>query len=279
MLELLLKEGIGLAKKVNSKAVVVISNQEVEERKEDGIMVFMAPKSYPMALDAFSHMEGDEYEGRKKLVDKFIKFSHAGEYISTMLYFRGIEEEEPVVGVISTESINGVIIVDPERSEIQKTVDECSERINPKVLRSILNISLNIAHKGREGRRLGSGFVIGDVDEVLKRSTQMVLNPYEGHPEKVRNITEPSTWESVMEFAQLDGIFVVGRQGTIMAAGRYIEVHTKELKLRQGLGGRHLSCAAITRETEAVSVVVSESGDISVYKDGDELIVINTHVF
>jgi DNA integrity scanning protein DisA with diadenylate cyclase activity len=278
MLKLLLGEAIKIAKKVNSKAVVVISNEEVEERIEEGIMIFVAPKSYSMVFDAYCSIEESEYD-TKKLVDKFMKFTHAGDYISTLLYFRGIGVEESVIGVIDSDAIKGIIIANPEKSRIQRAVIECSERIDSKVFRSVLSLALNIAHKGREGRRIGTGFVIGDVQEVLKRSRQLILNPFEGHPEKARNITEAATWESVMEFAQLDGVFVIDRNGIIISAGRYIEVAAKELKLRQGLGGRHLACAAITRETEAISVVVSEGGDITVYKDGNELIVIDTHLF
>ncbi|HID43964.1 MAG TPA: diadenylate cyclase [Archaeoglobaceae archaeon] len=279
MLKLLLDEAVKIAKKLNSKAIVVISNEEIEERIVEGIMVFVAPRSFSMAFDAFSSIEESEYNAKMKLFDRFIKFTHAGEYISTMLYFKGIKEEETIVGVINSESVKGIIVANPEQSKIHKTVVECSERINSKVLKSILNLSLNIAHKGREGRRIGTGFVIGDVQEVMKRSRQLILNPYQGHSEKVRNITEPANWESVMEFAQLDGVFIVDKDGTIVSAGRYLEASVKDLKVREGLGGRHIACAAITRETEAVSVVISESGDVTVYKDGNELIVINTHVF
>jgi len=279
MLKLLLDEAVKIAKKINSKAIVVISNEELEERIVEGIMVFVAPRSFSMAFDTFASTEESEYDTRMRLIDRILKFTHAGEYISTLLYFKGIKEDESIVGVIDSESVRGIVIASPEQSKIHKTIVECSERVDSKVLKSILNLSLNIAHKGREGRKIGTGFVVGDTQEVLKRSRQLIINPYEGHSEKVRNITEPANWESVMEFAQLDGIFVVDRDGIIISAGRYLEASVKDLKLREGLGGRHLACAAITRETEAIAVVISESGDITLYKDGNELIVIHTHVF
>jgi len=137
---------------------------------------------------------------------------------------------------------------------------------------------LNIAQKGREGKKIGTAFVIGDVDEVLKRSSPLILNPYKGHSERERDITNPDTWESVMEFAQLDGVFVVREDGIIEAAGRYLEASGKDLKIKKGLGGRHLACASITRETEAIAVVVSESGDIKIYKDGEEILEINATI-
>ena len=81
-----------------------------------------------------------------------------------------------------------------------------------------------------------------------------------------------------MEFAQLDGVFVLDEDGIIVSAGRYLEVSVKDLKIAKGFGARHLACAAITRETEAIAVVVSESGDIRVYKDGEEILVIDSTV-
>jgi len=81
-----------------------------------------------------------------------------------------------------------------------------------------------------------------------------------------------------MEFAQLDGVFVIGEDGIIEAAGRYLEVSGRDLKIKKGLGGRHLACASITRETEAIAVVVSESGDIKIYKDGEEILEINASI-
>jgi len=278
MLNLLLEDAVKIAKRINSKAVVIISNESIEESIKEGIMILTAPKSYSIFFNTISSFEEGEYD-TKKLLDKFIKVSRVDDYTSTMLYFRGVGLEEPVVGLIDSEQLKGIIIVDPKKSRIQRVVEDCMERISPNILRSVLNIALNIAHKGREGKKIGTGFIMGDTEEVLKRSRQLILNPYAGHPDKARNILEPANWESVMEFAQLDGLFIINEEGLIESAGRYLESPGKDIKLRQGLGGRHLACAAITRETEAVSIAVSESGDITIFKDGDELIVIHAHIF
>ncbi|RLI71822.1 diadenylate cyclase, partial [Archaeoglobales archaeon] len=200
------------------------------------------------------------------------------EYISTFLYFKGIELDGNAVGVFNLDLLKGILVVELDKSRIQRILLECADRVNPAVLRAVLTIALNIAHKGREGKKIGTAFVIGDVEEVLKRSNPLILNPYKGHPEKERDITNPETWESVMEFAQLDGVFVIGEDGIIEAAGRYLEVSGKDLKIKKGLGGRHLACASITRETEAIAVVVSESGDIKIYKDGEEILEINASI-
>ena len=277
MLDFLLDHAIEIAKKVGSKAVVIISDVEPEERIIDReVMVFVAPRSYATLLEsALCSLEHESCVGGE-ITEKVMVFSQTKDYISTLLCFKGIGLDGNAVGVVDLESIKGIFIADLGKSKIQRTLIECADRVDPKVLKAVLTVSLSIAQKGREGKKIGTAFVIGDVDEVLKRSRQLILNPYEGHHEKDRDITDPSNWESVREFAQLDGVFILDENGIIVSAGRYLEVSAKDVKLKPGLGGRHLACAAITRETEAISVVISESGgDITVYKDGEELLEIN----
>mgnify|MGYP000061761393 CR=1 FL=1 len=276
----LIKYAVEIAKKVNSNLIVVITKDEnAKESLDDDIKLFLAPRSYATMLESlFWSLEESKSLIDKNLVEKAAILFQNKEYISTFLYFKGIELDGNAVGVFNLDLLKGILVVELDKSRIQRILLECADRVNPAVLRAVLTIALNIAHKGREGKKIGTAFVIGDVEEVLKRSNPLILNPYKGHPEKERDITNPETWESVMEFAQLDGVFVIGEDGIIEAAGRYLEVSGKDLKIKKGLGGRHLACASITRETEAIAVVVSESGDIKIYKDGEEILEINASI-
>jgi len=140
---------------------------------------------------------------------------------------------------------------------------------------AIMKISFDIVLTGREGKKIGAAFIIGDSEEVLKRSHQIILNPYAGHDEVYRNVLDKKNWESIKEFAQLDGVFVVDENGIIHAAGRYLDVDGKNIDIEKGLGGRHVSAAAISRDTVAIAVTVSESGGVlRVYKDAKETICI-----
>jgi DNA integrity scanning protein DisA with diadenylate cyclase activity len=277
MLDFLLEHAINIAKQIGSKVVVIITNRELQEIERD-ITIFVAPRSYAMLLEGSLYLERESYSIERDITEKVLTLSQTKDYIPTFLYFKGISDGS-AVGVIDIESIKGIIIADLGKSGIQKALFECTERVNPKVLKAVLNVAFSIAHGGREGKQIGTAFVIGDVKEVLKRSRQLILNPYEGHPEKDRYIVDPATWESVREFAQLDGVFVIDKDGLIISAGRYLEVSVKDLKLKSGLGGRHLACAAMTRETEAIAVVVSESGgNIVIYKDGEVLFEISSSI-
>jgi len=66
---------------------------------------------------------------------------------------------------------------------------------------------------------------------------------------------------------------VIDETGIIHAAGRYLDVDGKNVDIEKGLGGRHVSAAAISRDTVAIAVTVSESGGvIRIYKDAKEAI-------
>ncbi len=278
MLKILIESAVKIANSLNIKTIALITKSDVDI-DIDGFEVVVVPKKYVTILDSLAYYFDETPE--RVFVEKFSYMYRTKDYLSTMLYLKGFELEK-AVAVLDTESLKGIVVVDPSKSSIWRAIEECSERVDPEVIKAALMVSINIAQKGREGRKIGTAFVIGDVEEVLKRSSQLILNPYKGHDEKERDIKNPETWESIMEFAQLDGVFVVDENGIIVTAGRYIETSAKDLniKIRLGLGGRHIACASITKETKAIAIVVSESGgDITVYKDGVELLHIPSVLF
>ncbi len=148
--------------------------------------------------------------------------------------------------------------------------------VDPAVLDSIIQIAVEIAREGREGQAVGTAFVVGDTTHVLDHSKQLILNPFQGHDETERQITDPGIRGHIKEFAQLDGAFIVTGTGMVEAAGRYITVDMSQVNLPGGMGSRHLSVASITRVTRSIGVVVSQSGGlISIFKGGKIVYTIN----
>jgi DNA integrity scanning protein DisA with diadenylate cyclase activity len=140
-------------------------------------------------------------------------------------------------------------------------------------------LALELAHEGREGRPVGTAFIVGDIKELKRWSHQGVLNPYEGHPAEVRDVKIRENWESVKEFAQLDGVFIIDKNGIIEASGRYLDADGRDANLQSGLGGRHLATAAITKVAPAIGIVVSESGGvIRVFIGGKSIAQIRTDI-
>jgi DNA integrity scanning protein DisA with diadenylate cyclase activity len=154
-------------------------------------------------------------------------------------------------------------------TKIRTTLLEDTD-IDPFVLEAAIAVAIELSREGREGKPIGTAFVIGDNAEVLTKSRQLILNPLEGHPREERLIVRPDLREYIKEMALLDGAFVISGDGVIEAAGRYITVDTSNVTIPQGLGTRHASIAAITEVTRAVGIVVSESGGtITFFKKGE----------
>jgi diadenylate cyclase len=141
--------------------------------------------------------------------------------------------------------------------------------IKPAVFETLLGIVLELANEGREGKPVGSIFVLGDHEKVLSLSSQLVFNPFQGHPEESLNISESQVRESLKEFSSIDGAFVIREDGVVLAAGRYLNVSYHGEALPQGLGTRHAAAAAITQATESVAMTISESsGKVTVFRKG-----------
>ena len=138
------------------------------------------------------------------------------------------------------------------------------------VIKELLTIASEIAVEGREGKHVGTAFIFGDTDIVLRSSGQLALNPFKGHSEENRSILGYSNHENIKEYALMDGAFIIRDDGIVCAAGRSISVDTNTVELEKGLGMRHVSTAAITQATNAIGIVVSESGGtIRVFANGD----------
>jgi DNA integrity scanning protein DisA with diadenylate cyclase activity len=143
----------------------------------------------------------------------------------------------------------------------------------------ILNIALRFAAQGREGKPIGTIFVVGALGQVFPFLRQLILNPFEGHSPESRNIHNPDFFETLREFAALDGAFVVNHKGDVEFGGTYIDAPASEARLREGLGARHAAAAAITAATPAVAVVVSESsGDVTVFHEGQAILELDKPV-
>jgi DNA integrity scanning protein DisA with diadenylate cyclase activity len=136
------------------------------------------------------------------------------------------------------------------------------------VLQSVTELAIEVAREGREGRRVGTLFTVGDEEAVLRRSRCLILDPLAGHQASARHIDDPSLRETVKELAPLDGGFVVGGTGVVLSACRYFESRLPERDQPLGLGTRHLAAASISSATDAIAVVVSESSVVRVYAGG-----------
>ena len=147
----------------------------------------------------------------------------------------------------------------------------CSKKrgVDSSVLEQTIGLAVEIAREGREGRKIGTLFVVGDSEMVLRRSKPLILDPLQGHPEESKYINDPDVRETFKELAQLDGAFVVSNEGVVLSAARYIDTISDNLNVSLGLGSRHMAAASVSLQTGAVSVAVSESSMVRMFDDGE----------
>jgi len=145
-----------------------------------------------------------------------------------------------------------------------------SEIVRPEVFETVLTLALGISIEGKEGRKpVGTIFVLGRHEDVLKFSHPMVINPFQGYPEEERNVLDPRLKETVKEFSFIDGAFIFREDGVILAAGRHLDASGENIEIPLGLGSRHRAAAGITSLTDALAIVISEeTGGVRIFHHG-----------
>jgi len=138
-----------------------------------------------------------------------------------------------------------------------------------ETLRSVVDLAIEIGSEGREGKPVGTLFVVGNHRKVISLSHEQVHDPFRGYGRKECSIRSPRVRESIKELAQIDGAFIVSADGIVHAAGRYLDAPADGLTLSKGLGARHWAAAAISSRTKAIAIAVSEStGTVRLFQGG-----------
>lgn len=260
-----------IAKKIKADAIIVISNENLLDGAKANCPVLHIKRSFTMLDQPLSPLQENIPE---KLVSRTVNDANRLEEILIMAHINSkIKDGELIVGVIDFENVSSIVILDMNDSKMFKRLKECEERANINVIQTTLLIALELGASGYEGKKIGTAFVIGDSEEVLKRSHQSIMNPFKGYS---IDITDKQYWDTIKEFTQIDGMFVVDEKGYIITAGRYIETDTKNIDIQNGLGGRHMAAATITHETQALAAVLSQSGTVRLYKDGLPIIELDS---
>jgi DNA integrity scanning protein DisA with diadenylate cyclase activity len=136
------------------------------------------------------------------------------------------------------------------------------------VLRELLDLAIEIAREGREGRRIGTLFTLGEADRVLAQSHPLIHDPLAGHVPDGTSVFDENARGTIKELAQLDGAFVVSADGVVCSACRYLDTTAEGIELRLGLGTRHLAAASVSKRLGVVAIVVSESAVVRVFCQG-----------
>lgn len=175
-----------------------------------------------------------------------------------------------------------VVITDVEQSIENLSISDfikLTDAIQPKVLEVAIAIACKIGRAARRGRRLGAIFMLGDSIRVLEDSKQLIPNPFQGHDEASRRITNTGIHEAIVELAKLDGAFVIRGDGLIQTAGTFLTSPKIKIGLPAGLGARHVAAAAVTKRTASTAIVVSATdGNVRAFSGGTLVLHIDPEV-
>jgi diadenylate cyclase len=142
-----------------------------------------------------------------------------------------------------------------------------------ETLKTVIDLGVEIGREGREGKPIGTMFVVGDTRKVLQHCQPAGYDPVKGYPRGERDLHDHRVREAIKEVAVLDGAFVVAPDGTVEKAAQIVDAPYKNLTLSKGLGARHWAGAAISKATAAIAVVVSQSsGTVRIFQNGEVML-------
>lgn len=140
-------------------------------------------------------------------------------------------------------------------------------------MKVVVDLAVDIGREGREGKPVGAMFVVGDTRKVLNHCHPAGFDPVKGYARQERNLHDAKIRESMKEIAQLDGAFIVAPDGTVEKSCQIVDATHANLTLSKGLGSRHWAAAAISKCTNAIAIVVSEStGTVRLFQGGEVIL-------
>jgi DNA integrity scanning protein DisA with diadenylate cyclase activity/mannitol/fructose-specific phosphotransferase system IIA component (Ntr-type) len=178
-----------------------------------------------------------------------------------------------VGGIPSSNQLDTIMVVDIER-EFQSVIDRENDLlpsgVKIEVVERMIAIATELAVEGREGKPVGTLFIVGDTETVNTMVKPLVLNPFYGYRMEDRNVLNPFMDETIKEFSVIDGGFVIRGDGVIESAGSLVHPPAEYYEnLPSGFGTRHSSAAAITKASDCISICVSAStGQVTLFRKG-----------
>lgn len=188
---------------------------------------------------------------------------------------RGDDKVCCIGGVRSSDRIDTIVVFDVGKEFSQLYLSDkgsLPKGVKPEVVERVVDIATELAVEGREGKPVGSLFIVGEIEDIKPYIKQLVLNPFYGYKPEDRNVLSPFMDETVKEFSLIDGAFVIDGSGVLEAAGVLIHTPDFNLKLPGGLGARHAAGYSISIAVDCLAFVVSSStGQLTLFRRGQML--------
>jgi DNA integrity scanning protein DisA with diadenylate cyclase activity len=273
---LLIRHARSLAREIGARAIVVYA----DALGKDGRLETPSEGDCPTILVTRSDRapESELRPPGKWISVPGVRMTRAGQIKAAILIClaRGLFERSDRVicltGVEGSHALDALVVLnlaaEPELFSLMNA-DVLPQDVAPEVFERTLTLASQLAAEGREGRPVGTVFVLGDSERVLDQSRPLVLNPFKGYPESERNLLDPELEETIKEFSALDGAFVVRGDGVVLTAGTQLAAALPQGRLPGGLGTRHAAAAGTTACSDSIALCISQStGTVSVFRSG-----------
>src|SRR5207302_6300407 len=189
----------------------------------------------------------------------------AGAHVVALYNGIGVEENRPQ----PIDSISVIHLGEHLERLSAQDLRKLDTQVPLESLRAVVDLATEIGREGREGKPVGTMFVVGDTKKVLAMARPINFNPFRGYSAAERDIRLRQVREQVKDIAQLEGAIIIRRDGVAVAACMFLDVLAEGITLSKGLGTRHWAAAAISRKTNAIAVAVSQSsGTVRIFQDG-----------
>lgn len=276
---IMFNNAMAAASDVEASAVILfldaLDNWDVWKGLADKSKLIMATQR-PETIEALA-----DYEGEIKATVKLpqVPLGRLGQIkLATIIcitegIIKGSDKVVCLSGVVPGARTDTLVVMDlATESDLVTTAGisrDLLKKVKPEVFETTLNIAMELASEGREGRAVGTIFVIGDHERVISLSRPLIMNPFRGYPEEKRNILDGNTHETIKEYSLLDGAFVIREDGVVERAGMHLDAALDESDLPSGLGCRHMAAAGITDVTDSVAITISgSSGTVRIFRRG-----------
>ena len=159
----------------------------------------------------------------------------------------------------------------PRTARRAKDLRKLDTQVPLETLRAVVDLATEIGREGREGKPVGTMFVVGDTRKVLAMSPADQLQPVPRlqprrarHPRPARCASRSRTSPS-SKGPSSSAATASPRRRACTSTPR-----PKGITLSKGLGTRHWAAAAISRKTKAIAVAVSQSsGTVRIFQNGE----------
>ena len=95
-------------------------------------------------------------------------------------------------------------------------------------------MATEIGREGREGKPVGTMFVVGDTKKVMSVARPINFNPFRGYSPAERDVRDRKVREQIKDIAQLEGAIIIRRDGVAEAACMYIDAPAEGYHPQQG---------------------------------------------